>query len=272
MKEYLIKEESLIAIGDEIRELNEVSGVLTPDQMIDNLDSANRIIQQQAETIQQISQALVGKGLENNSIPEVAQATPTISVSSSGLITASATQTAGKVAAGTKTATEQLTTQAATTYTPSTSNQTIAAGTYCSGVQTIKGDSNLIASNIKSGVSIFGVNGTVQTSSVQTKSGTFRVSNGSATINCGFQPDAIEIIICDNCSGVDYNGAAIFTRSSRKKDLVIWDENDDSYPIGWMYVSRTSTGVSITSFEWNSTSWDSYSANNSYSYYAVKYT
>ena len=45
MKEYLIKEESLIAIGDEIRELNEVSGVLTPDQMVSNLDSANKIIQ-----------------------------------------------------------------------------------------------------------------------------------------------------------------------------------------------------------------------------------
>lgn len=50
-------------------------------------------------------------------------------------------------------------TKAATTYTPTTSNQTISAGTYCSGVQTIKGDSNLVADNIKSGVSIFGVSG-----------------------------------------------------------------------------------------------------------------
>ena len=39
----------------------------------------------------------------------VEQATPTISVSSAGLITASATQAAGRVAAGTKTATKQLT-------------------------------------------------------------------------------------------------------------------------------------------------------------------
>ena len=52
-----------------------------------------------------------------------------------------------------------VTKKSATTYTPSTSNQTIASGTYLSGAQTIKGDSNLVASNIKSGVSIFGVSG-----------------------------------------------------------------------------------------------------------------
>ena len=43
-------------------------------------------------------------------IPTTTQATPTISVSSGGLITASATQTAGYVVAGTKSATKQLST------------------------------------------------------------------------------------------------------------------------------------------------------------------
>ena len=136
----------------------------------------------------------------SKSVATATQATPSVSINSSGLITASATQTAGYVTAGTKSGTKQLTTQAAktvtpststqtavssgvyttgaitvaaipssyvqpgatkaaTTYTPTTSAQTIAADTYLTGVQTIQGDSNLIAGNIKSGVSIFGVLG-----------------------------------------------------------------------------------------------------------------
>ena len=47
----------------------------------------------------------------------------------------------------------------ATTYTPGTTNQTIASGNYLSGVQTIKGDANLVAGNIAKGKSIFGVAG-----------------------------------------------------------------------------------------------------------------
>ena len=49
----------------------------------------------------------------------------------------------------------------ATTYTPGTSDKTIAAGKYLSGVQTIKGDSNLKAENIKKGISILGVAGSL---------------------------------------------------------------------------------------------------------------
>lgn len=93
-------------------------------------------------------------------MPEVEQATPAITVSSTGLITASAAQGAGYVAAGEKSATKQLTTKAAATITPGTANQTIAAGTYLTGTQTIKGDANLLAENIKSGIDIFGIGGT----------------------------------------------------------------------------------------------------------------
>lgn len=95
-----------------------------------------------------------------NAMPTATQATPAITVSSAGLITASSTQTAGYVAAGTKSATKQLSTQAAQTITPGTSNKTIASGKYLTGTQTIKGDANLIPANIAEGVSIFGVTGT----------------------------------------------------------------------------------------------------------------
>ena len=103
---------------------------------------------------------------------------PSISVSTSGLITASVsgtqsvtpTVTAGYVSSGTAgtitvsgSATKQLTTKAATTITPSTSSQTaVASGVYTTGAITVAGDANLVSSNIKSGVSIFGVNGTYE--------------------------------------------------------------------------------------------------------------
>jgi hypothetical protein len=101
-----------------------------------------------------------------NAMPTTTQATPTVTVdSSTGLITATATQTAGYVTAGTKSGTKQLAFQPAQTITPTTTNQTIPANTYLGGTQTIKGDANLVASNIVSGKSIFGVVGTAATGS-----------------------------------------------------------------------------------------------------------
>ena len=94
-------------------------------------------------------------------LAEVTQATPTISVSSGGLITASATQSGGIVEGGTKSATHQLTTQGAKTVTPTTTNQTaVASGRYTTGDVVVSGDANLVAENIAEGVSIFGVDGT----------------------------------------------------------------------------------------------------------------
>ena len=98
----------------------------------------------------------------SKAIDTVSQAVPSITVNSSGLITASATQDAGYVEQGTESATQQLAVQGAQTITPSTSNQTIAAQQYLTGVQTIEGDTNLIPANIRSGISIFGVQGTYE--------------------------------------------------------------------------------------------------------------
>lgn len=79
--------------------------------------------------------------------------------------------TAGYVASGTAgnsavSLTASVPTKAAATITPGTSSQSIAAGTYLTGAQTISGDANLVGSNIKSGVSIFGVNGSLTLVSV----------------------------------------------------------------------------------------------------------
>lgn len=73
-----------------------------------------------------------------NAMPTATQATPSITVSSGGLITAKATQSAGYVESGTKQATKQLTVQAAKTITPSTSSQTaVASGVYTTGAVTV---------------------------------------------------------------------------------------------------------------------------------------
>ena len=98
-------------------------------------------------------------------------ANPTVSVNSSGLITATVSKTqsvtptvsAGYVSSGTAgtitvsgSGTSQLTTQAAQTIHPSTTDQTIASGKYLTGAQTIKAvtTTNLTAANIVSGVTV----------------------------------------------------------------------------------------------------------------------
>lgn len=73
-----------------------------------------------------------------------------------------------------------VTQKSAATYTPTTSDQTIANGQYLSGTQTIKGDANLVAGNIKSGVSIFGVSGTY----IGTVEGGSGGSGETTTNNC----------------------------------------------------------------------------------------
>ena len=118
---------------------------------------------------------------KTGTLATVTQATPAISISPSGLITASATQLSGYVPAGEKSATSQLTTQGATTFTPTTGNQTVLAGRYLTGPLTILGDANLVAENIKSGTSIFGVAGNLRSVDRTVGDGTSIVSASRIT-------------------------------------------------------------------------------------------
>lgn len=93
--------------------------------------------------------------------------TGTNTVTLSKTVSVTPTVTAGYVGSGTAgnssvSLTASVTTKGATTYTPGTTNQTIASGTYLTGTQTISGDSNLVASKIVAPYSIFGVQGSAQ--------------------------------------------------------------------------------------------------------------
>lgn len=94
-----------------------------------------------------------------SAMPTGALSTPTIN-ESTGLVTAGVSSS-GYLDTS-KTSTLQLTTKTAEIFTPTTTNQTINAGQYLTGAQTIQGDANLVPENIASGVSIFGVTGTHQ--------------------------------------------------------------------------------------------------------------
>ena len=108
----------------------------------------------------------------------VSTGTNTITLSKTISVTPSVT-TAGYVSSGTAgnssvSLTASVTTKSATTYTPTTSDQTISSGTYITGTQTIKGDANLLRSNIKSGVTIFNVRGSLTARTVS-QDGTTKV-------------------------------------------------------------------------------------------------
>ena len=118
---------------------------------------------QQTKSVQ--SGSASGPASISGSSATVTPGTNTIKLSKT--ISVSPVVSAGYVSSGTATnatveLTASVTTKAAATITPGTSNQTIAAGTYLTGAQTIQGDADLVASNIVYGKNIFGVDGSAQ--------------------------------------------------------------------------------------------------------------
>lgn len=94
----------------------------------------------------------------------VSTGTNTLTLTKTVSVTPNVT-TAGYISSGTAgnssvSLTANVTTKAAATITPGTSNQTISSGTYLTGTQTIAGDADLVAGNIKANTSIFNVTGT----------------------------------------------------------------------------------------------------------------
>lgn len=156
--------------------------------------------------------------------PAVTHPAPTISVSSGGLITATHTQSSGTVTGGTTTATQQLTTQAAQTITPTTSDQTIASGRYLTGTQTIKGDANLIAANIASGKTIFGVAGTHSggASNIITGEFTAQSSTGVQAITLSYSGSGYPIMAYIVVKGGMYTSGTTWYTTTRQYAVGAW--------------------------------------------------
>lgn len=149
-----------------------------------------------SETVANLAKAI--NSIPKETHQAVEQATPSLTLNAAtGVVTAEATQAAGLVAAGTKKATMQLATQAAKTVTPSAAQQTaVASGKYTTGnvvvaavpteaktvelsmpsgnqtvspssgkflsSVTVKKPATMLPENIKKGVSIGGVVGTLE--------------------------------------------------------------------------------------------------------------
>lgn len=150
-------------------------------------------------------------------VKSVVQATPAITVATNGLITASATQSAGYVSAGTKSATNQMATQTGKTIYPGVSQQlAVQSKRYTLGDIYVSGDSNLIADNIKKGISIFGVTGSYEGTS---SSGDNKLKVFSGTVD-PYSTSRLHIDLSENVSEYSLKMVAVaMTKSDANASL-----------------------------------------------------
>lgn len=215
MSKVLVTETYLEDIADAIRAKNGLSDTYMPSEMataISNISSggtartsadltvSGATVTAPAGTYASAASKSVASGSASTPATTIT-ANPSISVSSSGLITATASATqsvtpsvsAGYVSSGTAgtitvsgSNTEQLSTQAAQTIYPSSTDQTIATGKYLTGTQTIKAvtTTNLTAANIKKDV-VVQVGDSSDSDRVVSVTGTYEASGGATNYVTG---------------------------------------------------------------------------------------
>lgn len=204
----------------------------------------------------QIASAITGMGVSTSANATFAQMATNIGNIETGYDTSQVTATAATVRSGYKfvNSSGQLITgtipsKGAQTYTPKTYKQTISSGQYLSGTQIIQGDGNLIPSNIKSGVSIFGVSGTA---SVVKEADLSRatISYGDKEVRVtipDFPYDVNKILFCGCSYSPRYSwfkfNLEFLSSVSDRAEMVYYDSDEgQDYVIQGEYVIDTGEG------------------------------
>lgn len=132
---------------------------------------------------------------------------------------------------------QALPAKGAATYTPGRSNQTIGAGQYLTGAQTIRGDANLLAANIKKGVSIFGIIGSWEGF---VTSPLYIYNNGTWG---GVQtPD---LTATTGYTGIEYSYYAGYQKVAK-----IENTNSNSGSWGNLILARTNSAVDLSAYKY----------------------
>ena len=199
-------------------------------------------------------------GVINVSVSATSNVTPTVTVGyvtsgTSGTITVSGSNSSA------------LNTQAAATITPNTADQTIAANQFLTGAQTIKGDANLVAGNIKKNTQIFGVTGTYEGSG---GGGVTNVITGTFTTNSAAGVQSVSLPY----TGTGHIIAAhVFVEGGAYNSGNSWYNSKNRYTVAQWMMSKAVTTLSPTfatsgSANYGCTAWvfkNSTSAPTSYS-------
>lgn len=145
------------------------------------------------------------------------------------------------------------TAQTAKTWTPGTADQTIAAGTCITGAQTIKGDSNLIAANIKKGIKIFGVTGTAYRSAIvdytaydgNISYNGYSGTSGDRKVSAGSPYSEWDTVVMQIKAVTEYCGPVCIALSKGKSmrvPVTTTKYSDGRYENAWLSVARSSSG------------------------------
>ena len=164
----------------------------------------------------------------------------------------------------------------AKTITPNAGGQIVRPDSGYTGLSqvTISGDSDLVASNIKSGVNIFGITGTMSAgTTVQKNTGSLTTdSSGGATVNVGFKPDIVGFYSGNTNYDWTICSGAMFTEAGKDQLSIMQVTGDSNAAYSQWDIARTSTGFYLSAYkifaDWSGEA----EGGRSIQYYAIKYT